>query len=485
MGLSHLQGSPWHIVQIKRRIDEDNDPFFTKKRNRPHVAIQRKKAKNNYVSLKPGDTYLVTDTSSGLNNQKVIFEESVDHTNAKVKLGEKVFIVKKSSLSYIEPDNTTENSSKISSQHLFPENEENKVKVYKKKSRTETKSHNDPLIDNIIDKSSLPKKKKIRNQPPKVPVYLLNSSYSKFDAFLEKEVNNGFLIRLVNKNSGSIKIKFFPTKAVSIEKPQKQEIQTQKKTLVTIVKKKQKTILPKKIEEQGESLIKQDKIKKEDKQENKEIERHYILDINKYKFGSMARLLCVVRHEDSANILPIAYVNLKQIKTIFSEIKFNEIKTEELFPISSGADTIKLRKYVLFDFEISKKSGNSKKRYSLNYHEEVLISVNRQVPIYRIRLFDNNNINNLIESSLSFLSSKENDEPAAGFIAFSKNITANEVNSIYMPANGLSECLTEIGCFKLSEEDFIKIIIDGEEVLFYQKTSLPPVVKTINIEVIL
>lgn len=72
-------------------------------------------------------------------------------------------------------------------------------------------------------------------------------------------------------------------------------------------------------------------------------------------------MLCVVRHEDSDYIQPIAYVNLKLIKTIFPEIKFNQIKTEELFPISTGADAIKLRKYILIDFEISRKSGNNKK----------------------------------------------------------------------------------------------------------------------------
>lgn len=31
MGLSQLQGSPYHVVQIKRRTDEDNDPFLPEK----------------------------------------------------------------------------------------------------------------------------------------------------------------------------------------------------------------------------------------------------------------------------------------------------------------------------------------------------------------------------------------------------------------------------------------------------------------------
>lgn len=191
-------------------------------------------------------------------------------------------------------------------------------------------------------------------------------------------------------------------------------------------------------------------------------------------------MLCVVRHEDSDYIQPIVYVNLKLIKTIFPEIKFNQIKTEELFPISTGADAIKLRKYILIDFEISRKSGNNKKRYSLNKTEEALISVNRQVPIYRIRLFDTSNIHELIESGLKFLLGKENDEPDSGFIAFSKNITPGEVNAVYIPANDSGESLPEISCFIMSGDDFIKIIVDGDVVLFYKKTPLPVAVKLIK-----
>ncbi len=132
------------------------------------------------------------------------------------------------------------------------------------------------------------------------------------------------------------------------------------------------------------------------------------------------------------------------------------------------------------DFEISRKSGNNKKRYSLNKTEEALISVNRQVPIYRIRLFDTSNIHELIESGLKFLSGKENDEPDSGFIAFSKNITPGEVNAVYIPANDSVESLPEISCFIMSEDDFIKIIVDGDVVLFYKKTSLPVAVKLIK-----
>lgn len=39
MGLSQLQGSPYHVVQIKRRTDEDNDPFFTRKRKKTPFSM--------------------------------------------------------------------------------------------------------------------------------------------------------------------------------------------------------------------------------------------------------------------------------------------------------------------------------------------------------------------------------------------------------------------------------------------------------------
>lgn len=43
MGLSQLQGSPYHVVQIKRRTDEDNDPFFTRKRKKLLLGLIKKK----------------------------------------------------------------------------------------------------------------------------------------------------------------------------------------------------------------------------------------------------------------------------------------------------------------------------------------------------------------------------------------------------------------------------------------------------------
>lgn len=51
MGLSQLQGSPYHVVQIKRRTDEDNDPFFTRKRKKtPFRAHQKKQNKALFIS---------------------------------------------------------------------------------------------------------------------------------------------------------------------------------------------------------------------------------------------------------------------------------------------------------------------------------------------------------------------------------------------------------------------------------------------------
>lgn len=478
MGLSHLQGSPWHIVQIKRKVDEDNDPFFTRKKRNSNAVSPRKKVES-YVQLKIGNTYLVTDPSSGINNQKVIFEESADRVNAKVKLGDKIFIVKKSGLSNVDSEEQTVNDSNISTQHQYVKHSCNKTKK-------EANSHRDPLLDNIVDKTSLSQKQNLLVQSSKVQVYL-NSSFDKYDAFIEKEIYNGFLIRLVNKKTGIIKIKFFSTNAVSFDKnTKKTEPQSQKKTPVIFIR-KHESIIPKKIEKHVAPLPKQKKKKTEAQDENslskqlkKEVTKLYPIDINKYKFGSVARFLCVVRHEVTDFIQPIAYVNLKILKPIFSDIKFSEIKTEELFPISSGADSVKQHKYALFDFEVSKKSGNSKNRYSLNYHEDALISANRQVPIYRIRLFDTDNIHDLISASFKFLLSKKNDESGVGFIALSKNCPHGEVNSIYMPANGIVDSQKEISCFSVLEKDLIKIIVDGEEILFYQKTSRPAVKNTTN-----
>lgn len=489
MGLSQLQGSPYHVVQIKRRTDEDNDPFFTRKRKKTPFRAHQKKAKQSNVYLEPGNTYLVNDATSGLYNQKVVFEVSTDNVHAKVKLSDKIFVIKKSSLSKADLDDSVTGIDENSSKHFAQKNKVHNVTIIKKGSQTKNKSSDDPMLENIYANLSLSKKQNIHSQDLNRKVYLRNNP------IIEREVNNGFIVRSESKTSLIIKRKFTPAADICSEKSNKTEEQTLKKPLVTILKgkpkkkhqKKLKTILPQEKDKQEESLNKHDLIKKEEphkrgetEQTEKIIERQYPVDISKYKFGSIARLLCVVRHEDSDYIQPIAYVNLKLIKTIFPEIKFNQIKTEELFPISTGADAIKLRKYILIDFEISRKSGNNKKRYSLNKTEEALISVNRQVPIYRIRLFDTSNIHELIESGLKFLLGKENDEPDSGFIAFSKNITPGEVNAVYIPANDSGESLPEISCFIMSEDDFIKIIVDGDVVLFYKKTSLPVAVKLIK-----
>lgn len=109
MGLSHLQGTPWHIEYPRRRVREEEDFIFRKRGKKTRV----KNPNQVRIHLVPGGNYLVTDPSSGINGQKVIFIERSDNYNLKVKLGDTIYIV--SHLSNIKKENPRDEASQISS----------------------------------------------------------------------------------------------------------------------------------------------------------------------------------------------------------------------------------------------------------------------------------------------------------------------------------------------------------------------------------
>lgn len=163
-------------------------------------------------------------------NQKVVFEVSTDNVHAKVKLGDKIFVIKKSSLSKADLDDSVTGSDENSSKHFSQKNKVHNVTIIKKGSQTKNKSSDDPMLENIYANLSLSKKQNIHSQDLNRKVYLRNNP------IIEREVNNGFIVRSESKTSLIIKRKFTPAADICSEKSNKTEEQTLKKPLVTILR---------------------------------------------------------------------------------------------------------------------------------------------------------------------------------------------------------------------------------------------------------
>lgn len=164
-------------------------------------------------------------------------------------------------------DDSVTGSDENSSKHFSQKNKVHNVTIIKKGSQTKNKSSDDPMLENIYANLSLSKKQNIHSQDLNRKVYLRNNP------IIEREVNNGFIVRSESKTSLIIKRKFTPAADICSEKSNKTEEQTLKKPLVTILKgkpkkkhqKKLKTILPQEKDKQEESLNKHDLIKKKNR----------------------------------------------------------------------------------------------------------------------------------------------------------------------------------------------------------------------------
>ncbi len=197
MGISQLQGSPWHIEYPRRRINEDNDFIFRKRKDK---KSRTKRTRQVRIELSPGEFYFVEDPSSGINGQKVIFIERCEN-NLKVKLGERIYIVNhlrkitsEATKENIEPPTNIKNTVPDTESAPAPQNAIRVFTKYKDKSvKTEIQT-----LSGVDFKTYI---KLNRNGLTKGDSLIINlSAYKDWNAYYEEKTPQGILVKLTKGN---------------------------------------------------------------------------------------------------------------------------------------------------------------------------------------------------------------------------------------------------------------------------------------------
>lgn len=196
MGLSQLQGSPWHIEYPRRRTNEENDFIFRKRKDNKSPSKRTKQVR---IALSPGETYLVTDPSSGINGQKVIFVERIDNS-IKVQLGENIYIV--NHLSKVNSESTqvvAPLTNKLNTAPVIDSNSDphNTIRVFTKYKDNSVKTEIQTLSAVALN-TYIKHRNKGLSKGDSIIINL--PAYKGWNAYYEEKTPQGILVKLTKGN---------------------------------------------------------------------------------------------------------------------------------------------------------------------------------------------------------------------------------------------------------------------------------------------
>ncbi len=184
MGISKLQGCPWHIEYITKKKNEDK-------------LFSGKKKKKLFIDPNEGEDYVVDDPSSGINGQKVTLIEAISQSKFKVKLGNKTYIVKQLGIVKDEAQHCQSEQEKrqIVTEH---NNSQETIRVFQKNRAVPVRYENKPI--HITTSSNDP------NLSPGDRVNVHLSGYKNKKCIFDKEVPQGYRIKIVNNSSETYRV---------------------------------------------------------------------------------------------------------------------------------------------------------------------------------------------------------------------------------------------------------------------------------------